>query len=272
MCMSTYILRGGPASGEIIRRGHQLEGKRAAQPKTCPRTDVDDNDCRQYAATNEHEIMNKLGHATKPSTLGLLVRYEIINNCGETNVGEARNTHAGDRIALCLRFGGRGGQPVRAGFGRSYHRRGPGRGRQGGGQASVSEAKPEPLEFAHNTVAGNDWHALEDHAQAANTEISPHDAPTNCPLPSTLPELNPKGGTVPHRNSNPSFDPAPPAQQNLGAFPLQPAQPDSNLSIGCPSPRPSGPSSDTSSGSVESPIYMDRKTHVNRKTNVNRLN
>lgn len=204
--MSTDILRGGPASGEIIRRGHQLEGKRVAQPKPCPRTDVDDNECRQYAATNEHEIMNKLGHATKPSTNGLLVRYEIIHNCGETNVGEALHTHAGDRVALCLRGGGRGGLPARAGFGRSHNRRGPGLGGQGGGQASASEAQPEPLEFAHNTVAGNDWHALEDHAQAANIEMPPHHAPTNSPLRLTISELSPNSDAVLHRNSNLSLN------------------------------------------------------------------
>lgn len=56
--------RGGPASEEIIRHEHELGGKRAAPPKPCPRTDVDDNDCRRDSATNEHEIMNKLGHAT----------------------------------------------------------------------------------------------------------------------------------------------------------------------------------------------------------------
>jgi len=34
--------RGGPASEEIIRHEHELGGKRAAPPKPCPRTDVDD--------------------------------------------------------------------------------------------------------------------------------------------------------------------------------------------------------------------------------------
>lgn len=68
-----------------------------------PRTDIDDKDCCQDSATNEHKIMNKLGHTTGPSANGLFVIYDIIHRYGGTNVREAPNTHDGDNVAVSTR-------------------------------------------------------------------------------------------------------------------------------------------------------------------------
>lgn len=91
--------------GEITR--HQLRGNRAAPPKPCPRTEAGDSVSGQWSGINEHEIMNKHGHATKAST--------TIHEYGVRNVGESSNAHAGDKVVLCLRGGSRRRNPPEQG-------------------------------------------------------------------------------------------------------------------------------------------------------------
>lgn len=67
--------------------------------------DIGDNDCRQDAATNEHEIMNKTHYAAGLSAKGLCERSESIDRYGESVVGAALNTQADGKDALDLRDG-----------------------------------------------------------------------------------------------------------------------------------------------------------------------
>lgn len=259
--------RGGSASREIIR--HQLRGKRAAPPKSCPRTDADDSVSRQGSAVNEHEIMNNRGRAIKSPTSGFFVRDHTIHQCGDKIVGElTKGDTFCDKVVMCLRGSGRGGQPTRAGFGRSQSR-GRSLGRQGGEQApaSESEAQSEPHEAAHNTAAGNGLPALGADAEAANRGSSPHNTPLRLPLPLTLPEPHPSRDARSYRSSDRSLDRALLDRLDVGTPPLQPVRPNSNLPIGPTSVPPSKPDSDLLSGvdqSQESSGYVDRETGVNR--------
>lgn len=253
--------RGGVASGEIIRHGRQLGGKRAVPPETRPRTDVDDNDCRQDSATNEHEIMNKFGRATGPSANGLFVKYDMIHRYGGTDVSEAPNTYDGNNVALRLRGGGRGRQPARARgkVCRPCFDRSRARGRRGGQQAAAAEEQPELRDrIARDTVTDGNRPALEDEAQAADRRTAPHVPPSSYPLPLAPPGPSSNAATVPRRVPNPNFNPAPPLrlddnveavprlvpnpnldpalfiQQDLILPPLQPLWPDSNLAPSLP--------------------------------------
>lgn len=273
-------LRGGPISGDTIRHGHQLGGKRAAPPETRPRTDVDGNDCCQNPATNEHEIMNKLGHASGPSTNGLFVRYDIIHRCG---VGESPNTHTGDSVALCLRGSGRGSEPARA---NRTNRSRNGRQRRGGGHAALSEERPAPRDgVAHNTATGDNRPALEDDARAAGPL---HHTTASWPSPLITFGPNPNLHALPPRVPNPNFYPelygrpddsliaapyrVPPRVPNPNFFPEPPARPNSNLPAplawrDCPVFSDSSPSTQaawSSPGALQEPVQLELNTPAAR--------
>lgn len=229
-------LRGGPISGETIRHGHQLGGKRAAPPETRPRTDVDDSDCRQNSAPNEHEIMKEPGHEAGSSTNGLSVRCGFIQRCIGTNVGEATSTHTGDNVALCLRGSGRGSKSAKARIiGRSGIGRSRGRGRPGGEQASLSEGQPAPQTgVAYNTATAGNRPPLEDHAQVAYGQIPSLHNPASYPPPLIRPGSNPYLDAGPYRVPNPNFSSEPAAQPyrvpnpNFSSEPYQVPDPNFN--------------------------------------------
>lgn len=181
---------------------------------------VGDDEYRQDTATNEHEIMNKIGHATGPFLDGLCERDERINRCGGGNVGEALTTQAGDKDTLCLRGSGPRRNLAKRKVGRSRKDRG----RRTGGKVSSSVELPHSQGgIAHNTVAEGLHAAPEADVPAANKRDAAHGIPENRAVPEPPRVPNPNFSRSPFRVRNPNFGPEPPClpQPTL----LQPRQP-----------------------------------------------